>query len=41
LALQRFTRAAGGPGPVIGLSLAFWLVAPLGLALTRLRRADV
>jgi len=41
LALLRFTRDAGGPAPVLGLSLAFWLVAPLALALLRLRRADV
>jgi Cu-processing system permease protein len=41
LALMRFTRGAGGPGLVLGLSLTFWLVAPLLLALRRLRRADV
>ena len=41
LALMRFTRSAGGPALVLGLSITFWLVAPLLLALRRLRRADV
>jgi Cu-processing system permease protein len=41
LALARFTREAGGPAPVLLLSLSFWLVAPTLLALRRLRRIDV
>jgi Cu-processing system permease protein len=41
LALLRFTRGPWGAGLLLGLSLLFWLVAPLALALRRLRRADV
>ena len=41
LALFRFTRSAGGVGVVLGLSLLFWLVAPVTLAVRRLQKADV
>ena len=41
LALFRFTRGAGGAGFVLGLSLLFWLVAPVALAARRLRKADL
>jgi Cu-processing system permease protein len=41
LALVRFTRGAGGVATVLGASLLVWLVAPILLAVWRLRRADV
>jgi Cu-processing system permease protein len=41
LALVRFTRGAGGVATVFGASLLVWLVAPVLLAVWRLRRADV
>ncbi|HEY7412884.1 MAG TPA: ABC transporter permease subunit [Vicinamibacteria bacterium] len=41
LALFRFTGGPQGAGAVLGMSLAFWLVAPACLALRRLRRADL
>jgi Cu-processing system permease protein len=41
LALLRFTGGARGTGVVLGLSLLFWLAAPVLLALRRLRRADL
>jgi Cu-processing system permease protein len=41
LALFRFTGGPRGAGVVLGLSLAFWLTAPVCLALRRLRRADL
>lgn len=41
LALFRFTGGPRGAGVVLGLSLLFWLTAPVCLALRRLRRADL
>ena len=41
LALFRFTGGPRATGIVLALSLAFWLIAPAGLALRRLRRADL
>jgi Cu-processing system permease protein len=40
LALFRFTGGPRATFVVLALSLAFWLTAPAGLALRRLRRAD-
>jgi Cu-processing system permease protein len=41
LALLRFTGGPTGAALVLGASLLFWLVAPVALAVRRLRRADV
>jgi Cu-processing system permease protein len=41
LALFRFTGGPRGAGIVLGLSLIVWLTVPAGLALRRLRRADL
>ena len=41
LALFRFAGGPRGTAVVLALSLAFWLTAPAGLALRRLRRADL
>ena len=41
LALFRFTGGPRATGVVLALSIAFWLAAPAGLALRRLRRADL
>jgi Cu-processing system permease protein len=41
LALFRFTGGPRATFVVLALSLAFWLTAPAGLALRRLRRADL
>jgi Cu-processing system permease protein len=41
LALLRFTHGPWGAALVLGLSLLFWLLAPVALAVRRLRRADV
>jgi Cu-processing system permease protein len=41
LALFRFTGGPRGTAAVLALSLAFWLIAPAGLAVHRLRRADL
>jgi Cu-processing system permease protein len=40
-ALFRFTGGPRAAGVVLGLSLIFWLTVPAGLALRRLRRADL
>ncbi len=41
LALLRFTGGPWGAGIVLGLSLLFWVVAPVTLAVRRLGQADV
>ena len=41
LALLRFTGGPRGAGLAIGAALVFWLAAPVGLALRRLRKADL
>jgi Cu-processing system permease protein len=41
LALLRFTRGPLGAGVLIGLSVVFWVLAPTGLAIARLRRVDL
>jgi len=41
LALLRFTHGPAGAALCLGLSLAFWLVAPTAIAVRRLRDADV
>jgi Cu-processing system permease protein len=41
LALFRFTGGPRAAGVVLALSLVFWMTAPVGLALRRLRRADL
>jgi Cu-processing system permease protein len=41
LALFRFTKGTRGAGIVLGLSILFWLLVPLALAVHRLRKADI
>ncbi len=41
MAFLRFTRGPGGAAVLLGLSLVFWIAAPVAAALERLRRTDV
>jgi Cu-processing system permease protein len=41
LAFLRFTKGSLGAGIALGASAAFWIVAPLVLAVLRIRRSDI